>query len=566
MSKSKPIRRASKNPDIITPEINNIYENHIKISPESKVTKMVTKKQIIKTSKEASKWNKLISNMDSLLDKRKTLNGKIKYVHGLMVKLSEADGLIQMTVGKHLDDVLDRLLAIPKPEKKKRQPKARKPKKISLRKYIRTVNYLLKSSGYELPVIKTIDNSENIATLAYCLELIFPNIVNYNIYKMTEDQIKYILSTIQKYIDEISQDEYQDIISRLDINEVTRTFPTKPSQAKLPILNDVSDIQFFQVYGSKQEESQSQHSDEEEEYPMVTMKDTIHYEKPYTKQVSKISYLKDEEDPADFFDTIEAQPKPQPKRRIPKYEPPENYKDQQDVYTSYETYGDYKNKSLVFETATHYIKDLGKIKQDIKYIDKEEFLKKLKSQISKPTSTVLFDYLYKILLPIHRRQYDISLIYDDNNDELVKEDEIIVEHLEAIDEMCDILARAQYSLDNDRYKQFLMDLSVILGGTASKQEQLDIVKNFYIKYKFISAPKMKELISTYGIGSYDKLIAQGDKYIQGKIDEEIELENKKQYKINKDYRDKQRKAEEAEEKRLEKEEMRLQKLIDKQMK
>ena len=51
MSKSKPIRRASKNPDIITPEINNIYENHIKISPESKVTKMVTKKQIIKKSK-----------------------------------------------------------------------------------------------------------------------------------------------------------------------------------------------------------------------------------------------------------------------------------------------------------------------------------------------------------------------------------------------------------------------------------------------------------------------------------------------------------------------------------
>jgi hypothetical protein len=331
---------------------------------------------------------------------------------------------------------------------------------------------------------------------------------------LTDDQIKYILETIKKYITTISQDEYQNIISMLDINEVTRTFPTKPSQAKLPILEDITDIQTAYGYLS------------EEDYPMVTMKDTIQYVRPSNKRGSKLApYFKEEQDPMDFYDTVEALQKPPQKKRIPQYVPPENYTEQEDVYSSYKTYGEYNNRELVFANATEYMSDLEKIKNDIQFVDKETFKAKLEKQISKPDSTVLLDYLHETLLPIHRRSYEIELIYDENNKALVDEDEIIVQHIEAIDEMSDIIAKAQYGLDKDRYKQFLTDILLSIGIKASKSQKMDIVRNFYIKYKYIPQSKMKSEVDTGR--SFEELIENGDAYLQRKVkQDEKELVNK----------------------------------------
>jgi hypothetical protein len=501
---------------------------------------MVSKNQLTKASKEVATWTNIIANMNNLLDNRKTLTGKIRYVQGLIKKLNEANGLIQMTVGNHLDDVLVRLQALPKPEKKKREMK---PKKTSLKKYIRILNYLFTHGKemYKIPVIKTIDNSENTGTLAYCLSIIFPEIVNYNIYKMSTEQNTYILKTIENYITYISEDEFHDILSNLDINEVVRTFPSKPSQAKLPILNDIMDIQTAYGYIANASLSQEEYQEDplqEEDYPVVEINENcILYSKqshiPLPKKTLSQKILSDDYE-YEFFHTIEALPKPQqPKRRIPKYVPTENYKDQKDVYSGYDTYGSYKSKLLVFESATQYISDLEAFR--LSGIDTNEFIDKIKAQQSNLKSSVLFDYLYNILSPIHRRQYDISLIYDENNTQLVEEDDIITQQIEDIDHMCDILARAQYSLDKDRYKQFLVDLSAVLLGQLSKQAKMDIVKNFYIEYKFISADNMHELIDKYTIISYDELIAEADKYIHNILFEKIQKENREREKKENEY-------------------------------
>jgi hypothetical protein len=244
-------------------------------------------------------------------------------------------------------------------------------------------------------------------------------------------------------------------------------------------------------------------------------------------------------------------------RRIPKYEPPENYKEQEDIYNQYETYGEYGNRDLVFSTAKDYLRDLNIIRKNASYLDKDEFVKKIKAQIAKPSSSVLFDYLYQILLPIHKRQYEISLIYDETNDQLVHEDEVITSSIEIIDEVSDIIARTQYSLDEDRYNQFLKDvLEMIINKTPNT---MNIVKNFFTKYKYIAATKLNYMISETNrvneesITTADDLILYMEEYLDEKKEKAEEAEQKKREKADKARYEKEQKQREADEKRKEKE-------------
>ena len=252
-------------------------------------------------------------------------------------------------------------------------------------------------------------------------------------------------------------------------------------------------------------------------------------------------------------------------KHIPKYEPPENYKDQSEIYNQYKTYGEYGNSELVFSTVSDYLRDLNTIKTNAVYLDLLVFIKKMKAQISKPSSSVLFDYLHEFLVPIHRRQYEILLIYDENNDQLVHEDEVVTSSLEIIDEISDIIARTQYSLDQDRYKQFLQDvLSIIDGKPAANM--LNIAKNFYIKYKIISSQKITTLIDENGIDTVDELISHMDEYIDEKKELLEDAEQKKRDKANQVRYNKEQKQRETDEKQREKqrdrEADRYQKMVD----
>lgn len=258
-------------------------------------------------------------------------------------------------------------------------------------------------------------------------------------------------------------------------------------------------------------------------------------------------------------------PLPPKRTHIPKYEPPENYKEQEDIYNQYETYGEYGNRDLVFSTAKDYLRDLNIIRKNASYLDKDEFIKKIKAQIAKPSSSVLFDYLYQILLPVHRRQYEISLIYDENNDQLVHEDEVGTSSIEIIDEVSDIIARTQYSLEQDKYKQFLQDVLSIIDKDG-KAVRMNIVKSFYTKYKFISAPKIKEMMDDNGIDTADELIMYMDEYLDEKKQEAEDAAQQKREKQDKARYEKERKQREADEKhrekQREKELERYQKMMD----
>lgn len=471
------------------------------------------------------------------------------------------------------------------PEKKQRKPrKSTKPKMISIKKYVRILNLLASEAGYLLPSQKTIQGSEDIATLSYYLEKLFPDIIHYNVYKLTNEQLLYIMQTIYKHIEQMPTDEHFNIVNRLKVNEVVRTFPVKKKTNALPILTDMDDIQSLEAHITNAISQEPE--PEEQEYPVVSFNDFIIQSKPaHTKLIKNLIPQKVFNDELEFYENIEPIPYPvielvedipsmEPvqknitisskkikvppkKRKIPKYQPPENYTEQQDVYSSYETYGDYKQKGLVFENATEYMRDLYRLYNDIKLFDKEELIKKIKAQISKPTSSVLLDYMYNTLLPIHRRSYDIELIYDENNQELVNEDDILTQKIEGIDEMCDILAKTQYSLEKDRYKQFLNDLLIIL-DKPSKQDTIDIVKNFYVKYKFITTKNIGDILSNNNINSYEKMIQQGDEYIIQKIMDDIKTEDNKKL-------EQMRKEASAEQKKRDKDEEAAQKRIDKEM-
>jgi dihydrofolate reductase len=64
---------------------------------------------------------------------------------------------------------------------------------------------------------------------------------------------------------------------------------------------------------------------------------------------------------------------------------------------------------------------------------------------------------------------------------------------------------------------------------------MNVVKNFYIEYQFISDVIMNELIDKYTIISYDELIAEADKYIHNIIFERIQKENREREKKENEY-------------------------------
>ena len=222
-------------------------------------------------------------------------------------------------------------------------------------------------------------------------------------------------------------------------------------------------------------------------------------------------------------------PKQSPKvqiRKKPKYQPPERYSNQEDSYVGYETYGDYGKSTvkgpsstyLVFETLEEYFKQLQKfdgaetLLPDLKHV--------IKSQIEDLKKGKSTDYLLRFLddemLKASKQSYDIE--YDDSASE--EEIDTVASMFERIDEMCDVIARCQFSLDNDRYIQFLGDVLLVLSGSDSS---LSIGKNFLIKYKFITKPKLDEMTS--GVESLPGLIRVWNLSIEQqkqKIKEQIE--------------------------------------------
>jgi hypothetical protein len=404
----------------------------------------------------------------------------------------------------------------PKQRKASQPRKTTKPKMISVKKYVRILNLLLTASGYGagLPQ-KTVEESESIALLSYYLERLFPYIINYNVYNLSKKQMKYIMRTLYKYADS-HLDEEDAIIHRLKVNEVVRTFPVKKRTMALPILEDMDDIQSLEalVTNAKiQRELDPEIWGEPDSEIWRELKPVV--EQPVEPEPEPMVEQPMEPEPVvepEPEPVVEQpippveQPIPQPKKRkIPKYEPPLKYTEQQDTYSGYETYGEYKQKGLVFETATEYMNDLNKVSNGSKLFDREEIIKKIKAQLKKPSSFVLIDYLDDDLLaPIHRRAYDIT-VTDPDSEEL----DMLAQQTEALDEMLDVIAKSQYSLDQARYKQLLNDMLTIL-NKPSKHDMIDIVKNFFVKYKFIPAKKMVDLGN---VDNYKSMIEQGDNYI-----------------------------------------------------
>ena len=128
----------------------------------------------------------------------------------------------------------------------------------------------------------------------------------------------------------------------------------------------------------------------------------------------------------------------------------------------------------------------------------------------------LLGYLDDEMLKASKQSYDIE--YDDSASE--EEIDTVASRFERIDEMCDVIARCHFSLDNDRYIQFLGDVLLVLSGSDSS---LSIGKNFLIKYKFTTKPKLDEMTS--GVESLPGLIRVWNLSIEQqkqKIKEQIE--------------------------------------------
>jgi hypothetical protein len=162
--------------------------------------------------------------------------------------------------------------------------------------------------------------------------------------------------------------------------------------------------------------------------------------------------------------------------------------------------------------------------------------------------------------------------------------DILAQQIEAVDEMLDIIAKTQYGLEPTRYKFFTYDLLWLLDKPSS-QNLVDIVKTFFVNFKFIPAKNMVDLGNA---DNYKSMIEKGDNYIIQKISDDIELQNKKdQERYRKEYeasqkqrqkeqdesrkrRDKQReesrKEIEQELKRMEKEEAKEAKRMEKEAK
>jgi hypothetical protein len=459
------------------------------------------------------------------------------------------------------------------PMRQPKAPKEKKPRKprqtmISGKNYIRHMNQIFVAGGYKLPSTKTIESSTISVVSAYYLEKLFPDILKYNVYALTKEQVQYILNTISMYGDYVVEnfpDEYANMMDRININHVVRTVPQKKKQQSLPTLEDIDDIRTAMTYvfddvpeqaqsgqllldqEQDQEPEQSvEISESDEEYPEVKFEDMIVHHKPSHTKLDKLPIpQKIFQDELEFYETI--QPTLKRVKKIPKYEPPQNYAEQQDFYEDFETYGEYDKKGLVFENATEYITNLKKIR-DIQ--NKPEFIKMVKAQIKKSNEPILFNYLHELALPLTKQLYDLKLT-DDSTDDY----DTINQMVEDLDAISDIIAKAQYALESDRYKQFLNDIVIVLDTSASPKDKLNIIINYYVKYKYILASKIKELISSFDIKTIPEMISQADEYINDKKEADKEIENKRLIQEDNKKLEKMRKEDEARRKKEEADEL-----------
>jgi hypothetical protein len=169
-------------------------------------------------------------------------------------------------------------------------------------------------------------------------------------------------------------------------------------------------------------------------------------------------------------------PKPisqvKPKKKLPKFEPPESYEDQKDFYENYTTYGLYGkplgggSRSLVFETIEEYMGALDKCVQFMAE-DPNQYIKLINAQIKDITNPTLLRHFDALLLEYAKKVYDIQ-------NDLIPEDDSVFDKYDQIDGICDVLAKGTYSLDADRYEQFLKDIIIKLIEKFKK----DIFKSF----------------------------------------------------------------------------------------
>lgn len=615
---------------------NNIYENHIKDIPHNNIYKMDYLTELKdKLTKELDDKKK--RNADELIEKTaekmallKKLEDQNK-VHA--EKMLEKQKIIDEKQ-KIIDEKKKQLNEASKPKRGKiheikfeatMRPSRRQPKQISVKDYFKIMNYLFVEGGYKLSPTKTIEHTTNVATASYYLEQLFPDIIKYNVYSLTKQNVYFILDTITNYIDTLQRDEYDAIIDKLNINQITRSMPSKAKSKLLPPLENIDDIRSALSYtvsnykereqqpidyyslsvkqlkeilkyyklklsGKKQDladriiahmlkiteykyneskykvpvndqESDTQSVveeeqipvevfyDEEPEYPEITMSDMIIHQKPsHTKLLKKMIPQKMFQDELEFYDQIDALPKPVKKQRIPKYVPPQPYVTQKDFYDGYKTYGEYNDRELVFKNATDYVDDLKTIRDFSKIINIEEFKSEIKNQIKKLDQPIMLSYLDTMIVPISKHHYELQ--YLTNQSDTTEYDQVDT-LVQAIDAVSDIIARSQFSLESERFKQLLNDILTIIDPKSTKSDKLNIVKNYYIKYKYISSPKIKDLIQEYDVTSVQDLILQGDEYIREKQEEAEQREHEKRVQEDNKQYEKMRREDQARRKKQE---------------
>jgi len=218
-------------------------------------------------------------------------------------------------------------------------------------------------------------------------------------------------------------------------------------------------------------------------------------------------------------------PTPTPKKNIPPYEPPESYTEQQDSYSGYDTYGDYGDKNLVFPTIEKYMDVLNACNNIVKKLNiHTEFCKMLTKQIHEISSPILLDFLYTFIIQYGKIIHDLT--YDDSMDETMYEAASIT--YEEINNVCDKIALCQYSLDVDKYEQFLKDLEMITCKKPTPKQMLDIGIKFLVKYKFITKAKLNNIAPD--VDTIRELIASWNRDIKNKkeeIDRKVREEKQK---------------------------------------
>lgn len=205
------------------------------------------------------------------------------------------------------------------------------------------------------------------------------------------------------------------------------------------------------------------------------------------------------------------------RKEIPIYMPPEPYTEQQDSYMGYDTHGDYGYKNLVFPTIDKYMEVLNACKHAVLSLGiTNKFCTMLDKQITELDNPILLDFMHAYLVNYGQIVHDMS--HEDNTDENLLED--ASKKYEEIDNMLDKIALCQYSLDPDKYEQFLTDLQTMTCKKPTVPQLLSIGKNFLIKYKFVTKDKLSKILP--GMSTITELITGWNRHMQSIKDKEQE--------------------------------------------